>query len=251
MLMWSRAARMASNIAPYVSGPSIEQPDPIAGQQWAVGHRLLERQVAVEDVRLVGTPFELFQDRAAAGRGQRPPCAVQLGGRCRGLHVRHDLGQRAAGDERQQTEGHEQPSDSNRPSHVVMVTHFGRLLCTLKYRRDADRGPAADHRIRHWRGGGRLRRQQNPGKHAGGRTTQTVELRCRTVYDSAEKPNGYQVRYRMGDREGTVRMDHDPGRSIPVENGELVLTGFVDADGNAPGRPVGVAVDQAGAQRVA
>jgi uncharacterized protein YcfJ len=57
-----------------------------------------------------------------------------------------------------------------------------------------------------------------------GRTTQTVEQRCRTVYDSAEKPNGYQVRYRMGDREGTVRMDHDPGRSIPVENGELVLT---------------------------
>ena len=57
-----------------------------------------------------------------------------------------------------------------------------------------------------------------------GKTTQTVEQRCRTVYDSVEKPDGYQVRYRMGDRDGTVRMDHDPGRSIPVENGELVLT---------------------------
>jgi uncharacterized protein YcfJ len=31
-----------------------------------------------------------------------------------------------------------------------------------------------------------------------------------------------------GDREGTVRMDDDPGRSIPVENGELVLTSLVD-----------------------
>jgi uncharacterized protein YcfJ len=56
-----------------------------------------------------------------------------------------------------------------------------------------------------------------------GNTTQTVEQRCRTVYDSAEKPDGYQVRYRLGDHEGSVRMDHDPGNSIPVENGELVL----------------------------
>jgi uncharacterized protein YcfJ len=56
-----------------------------------------------------------------------------------------------------------------------------------------------------------------------GNTTQTVEQRCRTVYDSAEKPNGYEVRYRLGDQEGTVRMNHDPGRRIPVENGQLVL----------------------------
>lgn len=56
-----------------------------------------------------------------------------------------------------------------------------------------------------------------------GNTTQTVEQRCRTVYDSVEKPDGYQVRYRLGDHEGSVRMDRDPGNSIPVENGELVL----------------------------
>jgi uncharacterized protein YcfJ len=56
-----------------------------------------------------------------------------------------------------------------------------------------------------------------------GNTTQTVEQRCRTVYDSVEKPDGYQVRYRLGDHEGSVRMDHDPGSSIPVANGELVL----------------------------
>lgn len=59
-------------------------------------------------------------------------------------------------------------------------------------------------------------------------TTQSVEQRCRTVYDSAQKDDGYQVRYRLGEREGTVHMDHDPGSRIPVENGELVLNENVD-----------------------
>lgn len=61
-----------------------------------------------------------------------------------------------------------------------------------------------------------------------GNTTQSVEQRCRTTYDSEQQADGYQVRYRLGDREGTLRMDHDPGRRIPVENGELVLTSLVD-----------------------
>jgi uncharacterized protein YcfJ len=57
-----------------------------------------------------------------------------------------------------------------------------------------------------------------------GDTTQSVEQRCRTVYDSSEEPDGYQVTYRLGERENTVRMDYDPGRRIPVEDGQLVLT---------------------------
>jgi len=57
-----------------------------------------------------------------------------------------------------------------------------------------------------------------------GDTTQSVEQRCRTVYDSSEEPDGYQVTYRLGERESTVRMDHDPGRRILVEDGQLVLT---------------------------
>jgi uncharacterized protein YcfJ len=56
-----------------------------------------------------------------------------------------------------------------------------------------------------------------------GKTTQTVEQRCRTVYDSVEKPDGYEVRYRLGDQEGTVRTEHAPGGTIPVEDGKLVL----------------------------
>jgi len=59
-------------------------------------------------------------------------------------------------------------------------------------------------------------------------TTQTVEKRCRTVYDSAERPDGYQVRYRLAGQEGTVRTDRAPGGSIPVENGQLVLAGLND-----------------------
>jgi glucose/arabinose dehydrogenase len=37
----------------------------------------------------------------------------------------------------------------------------------------------------------------------------------------------------------------------PVGRPEVVLTGFVDAEGNALGRPVGVAIDRAGALLVA
>lgn len=61
-----------------------------------------------------------------------------------------------------------------------------------------------------------------------GNTTQTVEKRCRTVYDSAETPDGYEVRYSLDGQEGTVRTDRAPGRTIPVENGQLVLTGLND-----------------------
>ena len=59
-------------------------------------------------------------------------------------------------------------------------------------------------------------------------TTQSVEQRCRTVYDTAEKPDGYEVRYRLAGQEGTVRTDRAPGQTIPVENGQLVLAGLND-----------------------
>jgi uncharacterized protein YcfJ len=58
----------------------------------------------------------------------------------------------------------------------------------------------------------------------GGNTVDTVERRCITVYDTREEPQGFDVRYKLGDQEGTVRMDHDPGERIPVRDGELVLT---------------------------
>jgi uncharacterized protein YcfJ len=54
-------------------------------------------------------------------------------------------------------------------------------------------------------------------------TTTTTEQKCETVYDKHEERIGYDVRYRLGEEEGTVRMDHDPGRQIPVEEGKLIL----------------------------
>lgn len=56
-----------------------------------------------------------------------------------------------------------------------------------------------------------------------GNTYQAVETRCRTVYDTTQTQDGYEVRYTLDGKEGTLRMDYDPGKRIPVEDGELVL----------------------------
>jgi uncharacterized protein YcfJ len=55
-------------------------------------------------------------------------------------------------------------------------------------------------------------------------TTTTTEQKCATVYDMSEKRIGYEVRYRLGKEEATVKMDHDPGQRIPVRDGQLDLT---------------------------
>ena len=57
-----------------------------------------------------------------------------------------------------------------------------------------------------------------------GNTYTTTQQQCRTVYDKTVEPNGYEVRYRLNGREGTVRMDHAPGQRIPVRHGQLVLS---------------------------
>ena len=61
------------------------------------------------------------------------------------------------------------------------------------------------------------------GKMQQGNTETTTEQHCATVYDTHEKQVGFNVRYRIGDKEGTVKMDHDPGERIPLQDGELVL----------------------------
>lgn len=54
---------------------------------------------------------------------------------------------------------------------------------------------------------------------------QTVmETRCRTEYTNHKKILGYNVTYHLGEKQGVVRMDHDPGQRIPVKDGQLVLT---------------------------
>ncbi len=56
-----------------------------------------------------------------------------------------------------------------------------------------------------------------------GDTYTTTEQRCKTVTDTEEKVSGYEVRYRLKGKEDTVRMDHEPGDTIPVRDGQLVL----------------------------
>jgi uncharacterized protein YcfJ len=57
-----------------------------------------------------------------------------------------------------------------------------------------------------------------------GDTYTTNETRCNTVNDISDKTVGYNVKYQVGDKVGQVRMDHNPGSSIPVDKqGQLVL----------------------------
>lgn len=62
-------------------------------------------------------------------------------------------------------------------------------------------------------------------KHMQEGNTETVaEPRCGIVYDNRQIPAGFDVTYLLGGKQGVVRMDHDPGKRIPVENGELDLS---------------------------
>jgi uncharacterized protein YcfJ len=55
-----------------------------------------------------------------------------------------------------------------------------------------------------------------------GDTFTTTEQRCATVYDTSEVPAGYQVVYLLNGKEHHVHMDHDPGKAIPVKDGQIV-----------------------------
>lgn len=57
-----------------------------------------------------------------------------------------------------------------------------------------------------------------------GATVDTVEQRCETVYDAREEQTGeFDVRYRLNEQEGEVRMSRDPGDRIPVRDGKPVV----------------------------
>lgn len=47
---------------------------------------------------------------------------------------------------------------------------------------------------------------------------------CVTVFDTRSVQAGYDVTYELDGTQKVVRMDHDPGSRIPVENGELVVS---------------------------
>ncbi len=49
-----------------------------------------------------------------------------------------------------------------------------------------------------------------------------TEQRCETVTDTSEKIVGYDVKYSLNGKKGTVRMSRKPGDRIPVKDGRLV-----------------------------
>lgn len=57
----------------------------------------------------------------------------------------------------------------------------------------------------------------------------TTERRCSTEYDVSEQLAGYDVSYRLDGKTHTLRMDHDPGRRVQLdEHGRVILaqTGY-------------------------
>lgn len=55
------------------------------------------------------------------------------------------------------------------------------------------------------------------------KTTTTTERQCQTVTEPEEKVVGYNVTYKIGEKESTVRMNEKPENRIPLENGQLKL----------------------------
>lgn len=56
-------------------------------------------------------------------------------------------------------------------------------------------------------------------------TYTTTETRCKTVTDTSQQLVGYDVKYQLDGKVGQVRMDHDPGRQIPVtKEGQLIVS---------------------------
>ena len=54
-------------------------------------------------------------------------------------------------------------------------------------------------------------------------TVTNTESRCETVYDTSKKVLGYDVTYTLEGKQGSVRMGHNPGKQIPLQDGKLVL----------------------------
>ena len=67
-----------------------------------------------------------------------------------------------------------------------------------------------------------------------GATYTTTEQRCNTVYDTKEEPAGFEVVYEYQGHERRVRMDHDPGSSLPVKDGQVVVASSQSASVQRP-----------------
>lgn len=74
-------------------------------------------------------------------------------------------------------------------------------------------------------GGGYAGNRIQNSTHKGSTKTVTKE-RCVTAYDHTTVPNGYQVTYSINGQTQQVHLDHDPGRQIPLKDGQLDLSAY-------------------------
>jgi len=81
-------------------------------------------------------------------------------------------------------------------------------------------------------------------KVQGADTYTTTEQRCDTVYDSREVPDGYEVTYALNGTEHRVHMDHDPGKTLPVENGRVRITALHTIAAPRPPRATENSIDK-------
>ncbi|WEN14076.1 glycine zipper 2TM domain-containing protein [Rhodanobacter sp. AS-Z3] len=61
-------------------------------------------------------------------------------------------------------------------------------------------------------------------KNQHGQVTSSVERKCETVNNSSSKIVGYDVRYEYNGVTRTVRMDHDPGDRVEVQEGVTAVS---------------------------
>ena len=56
-----------------------------------------------------------------------------------------------------------------------------------------------------------------------GDTYTTTRKNCVTAYDRREEPTGYDVVYELNGKRHQIHMDHDPGQTIPVRDGQVII----------------------------
>src|ERR1700674_91786 len=60
-------------------------------------------------------------------------------------------------------------------------------------------------------------------------TYTTTEQRCNTVYDSKQEPAGFDVVYELNGSKHHLHTNTDPGSSLPVKDGKVVLASVKNA----------------------
>lgn len=65
--------------------------------------------------------------------------------------------------------------------------------------------------------------EQAPASKAGSAETD-ASAECVVVYDTSSVQAGFDVTYELDGTQKVVRMDRDPGKRIPVEDGEIIVT---------------------------